>query len=243
MIEDDAKRGSFPRILGLVTARGGSRGIPRKNIQLLNGKPLLAYTAEAALKAKYLSRLVLSTDDEQIACIGREYGLEVPFMRPPELALDETPTLPVVQHAIRFLEQQGDRFYGVCTLQPTNPFRTAGEIDACIDVFVQQRVDCVMTVLPVPHDCNPHWTWVKDGNGFLRLFTGEKEPVPQRQQLPEVYYRDGSTYVAKRDVIMEHNSFYGDRVVGYRADKYRNINIDTAADLAEAEKRIQSMNG
>src|SRR5207247_4861477 len=111
------------RVLALIPARGGSKGIPRKNIRLLAGKPLLAYTDEAALGAKRLSRIVLSTDYDEIGRIGRHYGLEVPFIRPPELSQDDAPTLPVVRHALRWFEGKGEYFDSVCLLQPTNPLR------------------------------------------------------------------------------------------------------------------------
>ena len=113
-------------VVGIVPARGGSKGIPRKNIAPLLGKPLLAYTAEAALAARRLARVILSTDDDEIAEVGRRCGLEVLFMRPPELARDDTPMLPVVQHAVRWLEERGDRYDAVCLLQPTNPLRRPG---------------------------------------------------------------------------------------------------------------------
>src|SRR5262249_44411537 len=111
------------RVLGLIPARGGSKGVPRKNLKLLCGQPLLLYTAREALASHKLSRVILSTEDPEIAAVGRQHGLEVPFMRPPELAEDSTPTLPVAQHAIRWMEQSGERFDALCLLQPTNPLR------------------------------------------------------------------------------------------------------------------------
>jgi CMP-N-acetylneuraminic acid synthetase len=115
--------GSNWRVLGLIPARAGSKGVPRKNLKLLCGKPLLEYTAEAALAASRLSRVILSTEDEEIAEAGRRCGLEVPFLRPSELAADESPMLPVAQHAMGRLESAGDRFDALCLLQPTNPLR------------------------------------------------------------------------------------------------------------------------
>ena len=120
------------RVLGIIPARGGSKGIPRKNIRRLAGKPLLQYSAQAALGARRLARTILSTEDPEIAEVGRTCGLEVPFLRPPELARDDTPTLPVLQHAVRTLEAAGDHYDAVCLLQPTNPFRQSHDIDACI---------------------------------------------------------------------------------------------------------------
>src|SRR5262245_55196720 len=122
-------------VLGLIPARGGSKSIPRKNVKLLCGQPLLFYTARAALASAKLSRVILSTDDPAIAEVGRECGLEVPFLRPPELAQDSTPMLPVAQHAIRWMEESGARFDALCLLQPTNPLRQTEDIDASIELF------------------------------------------------------------------------------------------------------------
>ena len=227
------------RVLGLVPARGGSKGVPRKNIRELCGKPLLQYTAEAALAARRLSEVVLSTDDAEIAEVGRRCGLRVPFMRPPELAADEAPTLPVIQHALRWMEaEEGARFDAVCLLQPTNPLRQAAEIDACIELLEQRDADSVVTVLPVPAEFNPHWVYFGDAEGRLRLSTGEESPIPRRQALPAAFHRDGSIYVTRRDVLLEGNSLYGRRVVGHLADPRRSVNIDTPADWLRAEELL-----
>jgi CMP-N,N'-diacetyllegionaminic acid synthase len=129
------------RVLGIIPARGGSKGIPRKNVRQLCGKPLLQYTAESAQAAKLLSRIVLSTEDVEIAELGKRFGVDVPFMRPVELAQDDTPTLPVVQHVLKRLEEQNDRFDAVCLLQPTNPLRRPADIDACIEMLGRKQVD------------------------------------------------------------------------------------------------------
>jgi CMP-N,N'-diacetyllegionaminic acid synthase len=222
------------RVLGIVPARGGSKGIPGKNVRPLGGKPLLVHTAEAALAARRLSRVVLTTDDEKIAEVGRACGLEVPFLRPAELAMDDTPTLPVLQHAVTELERQGDRFDAVCLLQPTSPFRRAGDIDGCIELL-ETGLDAVISVLPVPPEHNPHWVWFRDGDGLLRLATGEDQPIPRRQELPPAFHRDGSVYVTRRDVLMEKNSLYGKRLGGFLADS-RSVNLDTPADWERAER-------
>src|SRR5438552_7751137 len=122
------------KVIGIIPARGGSKGVPRKNIRPLAGKPLLAYTAEAALAARRLSGVLLSTDDAEIAEAGRQCGLEIPFLRPAELAQDNSPTLPVLQHAVAWLESQGRHYDAICLLQPTSPFRSRGMIDGCIDL-------------------------------------------------------------------------------------------------------------
>lgn len=228
------------RVLGIIPARGGSKGVPRKNIRLLAGKPLLQYTAEAALGAKLLARVILSTDDSEIAEVGRQCGVEVPFMRPVELAQDNTPTLPVLQHAVRFLEDTGDRFDAICLLQPTAPFRRPGDIDDCIDLLIATGADSAVTVLPVPAEHNPHWVYFRDDQGFLRLSTGEDAPIPRRQLLPPAFHREGSVYVTRRDVLMVQNSLYGSRVTGYLMDPSRSVNIDTLADLERADALLRS---
>jgi CMP-N,N'-diacetyllegionaminic acid synthase len=223
------------RVLGIVPARGGSEGIPGKNVRPLGGKPLLVHTAEAALAARLLSRVVLTTDDERIAEVGRGCGLEVPFLRPAELAMDDTPTLPVLQHAVAELEKTGDRFDAVCLLQPTSPFRRAGDIDGCIELLESAGLDAVVSVLPVPPEHNPHWVYFREGDGLLRLATGEDQPIPRRQELPPAFHRDGSVYVTRRNVLMEGNSLYGRRLGGYLADS-RSVNLDTPADWERAER-------
>lgn len=227
------------RVLGIVPARGGSKGIPGKNVRLLGGKPLLAWTAEAALAARRLSRVVLTTDDERIAEVGRGCGLEVPFLRPAELAQDDTPTLPVLRHAVAELEKTGDRFDAVCLLQPTSPLRRAGDIDGCIELLETEDLDAVASVLPVPVEHNPHWVYFRDGDGLLRLATGEEQPIPRRQELPPAFHRDGAVYVTRRDVLMEGNSLYGRRLGGYLVEALadtRSVNLDTPADWERAEK-------
>jgi len=226
------------RVLGLIPARGGSKGVPRKNIKLLCGRPLLSYTAEAALSSRRLSRVILSTEDEEIAEAGRSCGLEVPFLRPAELASDETPMLPVVQHAVRFLEEHGDHFDAVCLLQPTNPLRTAGDIDGCIQLLESGDADAVVTTLPVPAEHNPHWVYFRDGQGMLRLSTGERTPIPRRQALPPAFHREGSVYVTRRETLMERNSFYGARLLGYEMNAERSVNIDGHEDWLRAERLI-----
>lgn len=226
------------KVLGLIPARGGSKGIVRKNVRLLAGQPLLAYTAQAALRARRLSRVILSTEDDEIAAYGRKCGLEVPFLRPAELARDETPTLPVVQHAVEWLEKQHCVFDAVCLLQPTNPMRRPEHIDDCVDLLINSGADSVVTVLPVPVEYNPHWVYFRDPAGFLRLSTGEPSPIHRRQELPPSYHREGSVYVTRRDVLMKQGSLYGRRLVGYAMEESECVNLDTEADWDLATKLI-----
>lgn len=222
-------------VLGLVPARGGSKGVPGKNIRMLCGKPLLQYTAQAALQSRLLSRIVLSTENKEIAEVGASCGLEVPFMRPPELAKDETPMLPVIQHALNFMESSGERFDAVCLLQPTNPLRRTEDIDECITLLDTTTADSVVTILMVPAEHNPHWVYFQNGSGLLRLSTGEAEPTPRRQDLPPAFHREGSVYVTRRNVLMEGNSLYGERIAGHLIQAERSVNIDGPEDWSRAE--------
>lgn len=230
----------------MIPARGGSKGVSRKNIRDLCGKPLLQYTAETALASNLLTKVILSTEDEEIASIGSSLGLEVPFMRPVELAQDNTPMLPVAQHAMQEMEASGGKFDYLCLLQPTNPLRTTNDIDTCIELIVQSQADSVVSTLPVPHSYNPHWVYFKDRDNHLYISTGEPSPISRRQDLPEAYIRDGSIYVVKRDVLMNQNSLYGQTILGYHIPESRSINIDTMDDWERAEgmltQRLQLQN-
>ncbi|MCO6509301.1 MAG: acylneuraminate cytidylyltransferase family protein [Aridibacter famidurans] len=231
------------KVLGLIPARGGSKGVPRKNIRLLNGKPLLAYTAASAFGSELLSRVVLSTEDEEIAEVGRSVGLDVPFLRPAELAEDTTPTLPVVRHALRQLEDLGERFEAVCLLQPTNPLRRAEDIDACIRLLESSGADSVVSVLRVPSEYNPSWVYRKSENGELFLSTGESEPPARRQDLPAAFHRDGTIYVTRTEVINTAGSLYGRSIVGYEMKAEFSVNIDTQSDWEQAEALVTSAVG
>jgi CMP-N-acetylneuraminic acid synthetase len=227
-----AAHGDGVRILGLITARGGSKGVPRKNITLFAGKPLLQWTCEAALAARALDRVVLSTDDAEIAECGATCGVDVPFLRPAELARDDTPTLPVVQHALTELPG----YDAVCLLQPTNPLRTGRDIDDACQLMRRTGADSVVSVARVPGHFHPMWTYFVHG-GELQL-AGADHVVPRRQELPPAYYREGSIYITRSDVVLEGDSLYGERVVPYFIAEDRGGGIDTWEDLRELEGRV-----
>jgi CMP-N-acetylneuraminic acid synthetase len=227
------------RVLGLIPARGGSKGIPRKNIRPLAGKPLLQYTAEAAARCRRLDRVVLSTEDEEIAAVGRACALDVPFRRPQELAEDAATSLSVVQHAVRWLEERGDVFDAVCLLQPTSPLRRPEDVDVCIELLEAKQADAVVTVLPVPAEYNPHWVYLRCEDGCVHLATGEAAPIGRRQDLPRAYHREGSVYVVRRDVVLEQNSLYGRFLIGHEIDPCQSVNVDSLEDWARAEQLLR----
>lgn len=228
------------RVLGLVPARAGSKGVPGKNARLLGGRPLLAHTADAALAATRLDRVVLSTEDPGLARLGEELGLEVPFLRPADLAGDATPMLAVLQHALDALDALDGAvpYDAVCLLQPTSPFRPPGLVDRCIERFEASGADAVATMVPVPPEHNPHWVYLAGADGRLRLATGEPEPVGRRQDLPAAFHRDGSVYVfAAAGVRAGHP--YGERVEAVVQDPAGLVNIDTPDDWARAEALLE----
>jgi CMP-N-acetylneuraminic acid synthetase len=230
------------KVLGLIPARGGSKGVPRKNIRNLCGKPLLGYTAEQALNSVKLSRVILSTEDEEIASVGKTFGLDVPFLRPVKLAEDTTPTLPVIQYTILKLGEMGEEFDAVCLLQPTNPLRQSSDIDKCIELLADSDADSVISVLPVPHEYNPKWVYWQNSDGTVKLSTGENEPISRRQDLPTAFHRDGSIYVTKTNIITEKNSLYGLKIKAYEMNPLYSSNIDTEEDWNKVEKKITKNN-
>jgi CMP-N-acetylneuraminic acid synthetase len=144
-----------------------------------------------------------------------------------------------VQHAVSWLEAHGDRFDAICQLQPTSPLRDPGEIDGCIAMLEESEADAVMTVARVPDEYNPHWVYLQAPDGALRLSTGDAVPLPRRQVLPPAFHRDGSVYVTRRDVVMNENSLYGSRVLGWVVDGHERVNIDRIDDFDRAETLLR----
>lgn len=217
-----------PDVIAIIPARGGSKGVPHKNIRLLCGKPLVAYSIEAALGSEYIDRVVVSTEDEEIAQVSREYGAEV-VRRPSELAQDGTPSLPVYQHAIRHLGETEDyRPEITVVLQPTSPLRLAEDIDRAIESFVEAKCDSVVGVCEVEHP--PHWMYTLTGNRLKPLIK-DGEKVGRRQDAPKVYRLNGAVYVTSRDMMMKENRLLGRDTRAYIMPLERSIDIDTELDF------------
>jgi len=199
----------------------------------------LAYTAEAARASKKLARTVLSTDDPAIAAVGREFGLETPFLRPPELARDDTPTLPVLQDVVGRLEAAGDRYDAVFLLQPTNPLRLPSDIDGAIELLEETGADSVISFSDVGERHPARMKWI-DAQGrvidppFIERFEGQP-----RQQLEKMYLRDGSVYLTRRDVLMEQNSLKGADCRAWIIPEERARNIDSYFDLFLVEHMLR----
>lgn len=226
----------FPRILGLIPARSGSKGIPRKNIKLLAGKPLIRYTIESALESLLLDTVMVSSDNKEIVDYVRQFqNVQTPFIRPAELALDHTPSIAVVRHAVAYYEGAGEIFDYVCLLQPTAPVRSKDLIDRTILEIIRSKADSLVTIRKIPEKYNPHWAFVKNEKQSLNLAIRQKAIIPRRQDLPVSYYRDGKIYITKTDLIKQ-GILLGGNIAGFISEDQPDINIDTYADWEKAEK-------
>lgn len=222
------------KFLGLIPARGGSKSIPLKNIKPLLGKPLIAYTIEEALKSKYLDRIVVSTDDVQIAEVSKEYGADVPFIRPAELATDTSPTLPVIQHALKYLESEGYTPNFVVLLQPTSPLREVKHIDEAIEKILDTNADSVTTLTEA--ETHPYWMRKLDGDRVYPFIeTGEQSL--RRQELPSVYRLNGAVIVVKREAI--DKKWQEQDIRAILMEPIYSIDIDTPLDFYIAEKLME----
>ena len=228
------------KILAIIPARGGSKGLQGKNIKVLGNKPLISYSIQQAIESNCFSEIIVSTDDEQIAIIARNFGAEVPFIRPSELAEDASSSISVVQHAVAFLEDRGEFFDAVCLLQPTSPFREKGFISKAISTFIKNKSDSLISVLQVPDEYNPHWVFEPNKKGLLAIATGEKEIIKRRQELPNSFFRDGSIYLTKVETIKK-GSFYGNSISYIESNPDLYVNIDTLADWDKAEGKLPNI--
>lgn len=234
------------RLLGIIPARGGSKSIPRKNIKELLGKPLLAYTIEAAKNSGVFDRIILSTDDEEIAGVGKKYGVEAPFLRPREIAEDKTPMLPVLQHAVSWLkEKEGYWPDAVMLLQPTAPLRQAFHIKEAMELFEKAGVDSVVSVVEIPGHFSPYWAVVEDEAGWGKLFIGKpiRERIGRRQDFPQkTYSHSGAIYLFKTNLLfLPVPSLYGEKVKLYPMEEKYCVNIDDPEDWELAELRVKKL--
>ncbi len=224
-------------ILTIIPARGGSKGVPNKNIKELDGKPLIAYTIEAALKSKYTTKVIVSTDDTKIAEISKDFGANVPFIRPAKFASDSAKAIEVVKHALITIEKQDNKEYNIILyLEPPSPFKTAEDIDSCLELFFKTSPSSVVSV----NEANQYHPILmkKIENGKLEpIWKEEPEGVPRQEYSPTSYMRNGAIYVLRRDNIL-NNIFYGNNIVPFIMPLERSICIDSILDWYSAEAMI-----
>ncbi len=232
-------------VLAIIPARGGSKGIPRKNIRLFAGYPLIAWSIAAAKQASLVTRVIVSTDDEEIASVAREYGAETPFLRPAELAQDQTTDLPVFEHTLKFLEEvEGYRPEMIVQLRPTSPIRPRGMVDDSIRILINHAdADCVRGVVPAAQ--NPFKMWRFNGdnkplNPLIEL-AGIAEPYnAPRQVLPPVYWQTGHIDTIRYATIVQKHSLTGDVIYPITIDPKYTVDIDTPADWVKYEALVYS---
>jgi len=220
-------------ILGLIPARGGSKGLPRKNIKILMGKPLIAWTIEQALASKYLDRVIVSTDDEEIATISKKYGAEIPFMRPKELATDEARGIDVILHTINWMEKNDKTYDLIILLQPTVPLRSSEDIDKAIELLFSKKAKGILSVCEVEH--HPYWSNTLPEDGCMKDFVEAEIMNKNRQELPTFYRLNGAIYIAYIEYLKAQNGFFGENSYAYIMPKERSIDIDNEIDFKLAE--------
>jgi CMP-N-acetylneuraminic acid synthetase len=224
-------------VLAIVPARGGSMGVPGKNLRPLAGRLLIEYAAEAARQSGVVDRTILSTDSTEIADAGRRIGLDVPFLRPAELSQDETPMLPVIQHAVGALVSRGWTPGIVVLLQPTSPLRRPEHVREAVDLLRRTGADSVVTVVEVPRHLSPDYVMRIDG-GVLRPFLPEGAGVTRRQDARAAYSRDGTVYAFRRDTLERFGSIYGADCRPLVIPGAESLSIDTPGDWDQAERLL-----
>lgn len=220
-------------VLAIIPARGGSKGVPRKNVKNLCGKPLIAWSIEEALKSKYIDRLVVSTEDEEIAEISKKYGAEVPFIRPIELAKDDTPGIEPLLHCIYWLKNN-ENYYPdyVCTLQCTSPFRNFKHINEALELLIKEKGDSIIGVCE--SEVSPYWMKSIE-NGRLIDFIKDSPKYTRRQDLPTVYRLNGAVYIGKTDLLLINRNWYTNNTLPYIMSQKDSMDIDTIYDFKLAE--------
>ena len=231
------------KILAVIPARGGSKGIPNKNIVEIGGNPLIKYTIDTALGSEMLTHCVVSTDSDEISDVAKSCGALVPFKRPKHLSDDKALSLPVMQHAVEFMEaEQGYQYDLVIMLQPTTPLRQTKDIDNAINLLFDGNADSVISVVEVEGHHPLRMKRVVDGRLINYIDQGHEDMRP-RQELPPVYIRNGAIYATRRNVLIKSNSFVGVDSRAYIMPDDRSVNIDTIDDLFLAENYLKKIQG
>jgi len=221
------------RVIGVIPARGGSKGLPGKNIRPLCGRPLIAWTIEAARASRYLDEIVLSSDDERIIAVARLWGCSAPFVRPAELAQDDSPSVDAVIHAL----SQLPGYEYVVMLQPTSPLRTSSDIDACIELS-EESGSASVSVTENPK--SPYWMYTIDAYGRMHPVLSRPEGFHRRQDLPRTYLLNGAVYVSGSSRLQEVRSFIDSETVAYVMPHRRSTDIDTLDDFLACERSLKS---
>lgn len=221
------------KLLAIIPARGGSKGIPRKNIKMLAGKPLIAWSIESALQVQSIETVIVSTEDEEIAAVAKKFGAEVPFMRPLELAQDDTPSISTVMHAIERLPN----YDWVLLLQPTSPLRSVDDIEGIVKFCSDEGAPSAVSITEVSK--HPFWMYQRDDHKRLQPLIHNRPDITRRQVLPRAYALNGALYLARTEWLIANKAFIGPETLGYVMPDERSVDVDTPMDWLLAENLIE----
>ncbi len=223
--------------IAIIPARGGSKGIYRKNVVKIGNTPLIGFTIMAAKKSKYLNKIIVSTDDKEIMEISKEYGAETPFLRPDSISCDETRMIEVLKHSLIFLKESNPKIDAIVLLQPTSPLRNEKHIDEAIDLFFRSKASSVVSVVEVPHQYNPHSILLLNNKG--ELVCNSKKNFTRRQDKPKFYARNGPAILVIDPNTIINNDLYGSKSIPYFMNMDDSLDIDTISDLESFKRRIE----
>jgi pseudaminic acid cytidylyltransferase len=222
------------KILAIIPARGGSKRLPRKNVLPLCGKPLIAWSIEAAQQSSYIDKIMVSTDDAEIAKIAEKYGVEVPFIRPSKLASDSASTIDVIIHAVSYYKANGEKYDYVIILQPTSPLRSSQHISGAIKLLQEKKADAIISVCETEH--SPLWANTLSENSSLELFLREEIKNKRSQDLPKYYRLNGAIYLINvMNLLAEKTMFISNNIYAYKMNKKSSVDIDEDLDFLFAE--------
>lgn len=220
-------------IIGIIPARGGSKGLPRKNVRPLLGKPLIAWTIEQAKSSKYIDRFIVSTENKKISSIAKTYGADTPFIRPKYLAKDNTSMIDVILHAIQYLEKQGEYYDLIMLLQPTSPLRTHYDIDKSIELLFSKKAQAIVSVCRAEYYLQ--WSNTLPKDNCMRSFIRPDIMNKKRQDLPIFYRLNGAIFLAFCDYLKTKRNFLGEKTYAYIMPRVRSVDIDDEIDFYFAE--------
>ncbi len=234
--ENWRKKAEGMNIICIICARGGSKGVPGKNIKDLAGKPLIAHTIAHAKACKLIRRVIVSTDDKKIADTAKKYSAEVPFIRPAEMATDTASKFPALNHAIKFVEEEeGKKVDIVIDLDPTSVLRKVEDIEGCIKKLLTDNTDSVVTVYEAHH--NPYFNMLefREGTKYLGISKKPKKPITRRQDAPKVFQMNAVVFCAYRNTLVNKNTYFTEKMTGYVMPEERSLMIDTPLEFKMAE--------
>ena len=230
---------SNKKILGLITARSGSKGLPKKNIKPLLGKPLIAWSIDVGIKSNYIDDLVVSTDCHEMSRLAKKYEAEAPFIRPKELSTDSASSVDVILHAINWLEKR-DRFYDlVVLLEPTSPLRESKDIDRCLEIMQENNVRSIVSICKV-ESTHPMFLFRLNEKSKLDPYSGKTPNSLRRQDLETLYFLEGSVYCSEIDLLRTKRGFYHEETYGYIVPKWKSLEIDDEDDFLMVEALMKS---